>query len=213
VASGKLITFEGIDGSGKSTQARLLCEHLRKEGLAVSLFREPGGTVTGEAVREKLLHQLSEMEPEAETLLFGSARHALVEERIRPALMAGEIVILDRYIDSTIAYQGYGRGVNLDFIDDVNENATKGLLPDLTFLIDIDPVVALSRHQRIHDRMEREGVEFMQRVRQGYIHLAGSFPNRIRVFDGTKPMEEIEMAIRKDVTKLLEGRIVSRGDL
>ncbi len=201
MSQGKLISFEGIDGSGKSTQARLLVERLRARRVECQLLREPGGTPLGEAVRSILLKGRSdsleqiEFDSIAETLLFGAARAELVKQVIEPALELGEVLILDRFTDSTVAYQGFGRGVDGELIRIVNERAIGAIRLDLTFLIDIDPVTALGRHQRAHDRMEREGVEFMTRVREGYLDIARREPERVIVIDGSRTVEAISKEI------------------
>ena len=195
---GKLISFEGIDGCGKSTQAELVESWLRSKGLEVKLLREPGGTPLGEAVREILLAPHGSaiaMDGLSEYLLFAASRAELTRKVIKPLLDHNHTVILDRYADSSLAYQGYGHGVELDLICRVNELATGGLKPDLTILLDIDPAMSLSRIKRGSDRIERYGLEFFTRVRNGFITLAEAEPERFRVIDAARDIETITRQI------------------
>jgi len=200
---GRLITFEGIDGSGKSTQAGIFYGMLKEEGVSCALLREPGGTAFGEAVREILLKgkgvggQVVDFGRQAEALLFLSARAELVRQVIKPLLGRGCIVLLDRFIDSTVAYQGHGRGLDITELKRLNDWATEGFRPDLTLLIDLDPQKALARLAGGFDRMEEEGAPFMQRVREGYLELARREPERIRVIDGAASIEEIAARVRE----------------
>jgi dTMP kinase len=181
------ITFEGIEGSGKSTQAQRLAEALGKD---VVLTQEPGGTELGRRVRELLLHQKSlGLSPVAEVLLFFADRAQHVSEKVRPALAAGKIVISDRYADSSLAYQGYGRGLPLDLLHGVVALATGGLVPDLTFFLDVPVELGLARIAKrgAYDRLESELREFHERVRAGYLELARQDPRRWITFDGTLP--------------------------
>jgi dTMP kinase len=184
------ITFEGVDGSGKSTQARLLAERLRSDGREVVSTREPGGTALGEQVRELLLHS-DEVAPWTEAALFSAARAQLVEEVIGPALARGADVVCDRYLDSSLAYQGVARGLGVDRVLEVNLAVTAGLLPDRTFLLLVPSDVASARRGREPDRIEREGEKFAAGVDRGYKELAEIFPERIVVVDGTADREEI----------------------
>jgi len=180
------VTFEGIDGSGKSTQVDLLRAALEAEGRTVVATREPGGTEFGERVRELLLAG-PEMTPWAEAALFAAARSELVTRVIQPALEAGRDVICDRYIDSSLAYQGIARGLGVDRVLQLNLEATRGLLPDRTFLILVDPAVADARETGTPDRIEAaEGGDFMARVDAGYRELAALFPRRIEALDGAQ---------------------------
>ena len=187
------VTFEGLDGSGKTTQAERLAETLRAEGRDVVPTREPGGTPLGEEVRRLLLGV--EMSPWAEATLFAAARAELVERVIAPAIAGGRDVICDRYIDSSLAYQGLARGLGAERILDLNLTATGGLLPDRTFLVLVDPEVAAQR-SAAGDRIEREGAEFHRKVDEAYRSLATMYPDRITTVDGDRPADEIAEEIR-----------------
>jgi dTMP kinase len=194
------VTFEGIDGSGKSTQAELLAEALRGEGHDVVTTREPGGTPLGEHIRDLLLNG-QDMSPWAEAALFAAARAELVERVIAPALESGKIVICDRYVDSSLAYQGIARGLGVDEVLQLNEHATGGLFPDSTFLVLVDPATAAARAPST-DRIEREGGDFHSKVDQAYRELATMFPDRITAVDGDRSPEEIAEEIRGRVRQL-----------
>lgn len=202
---GPFITFEGGDGSGKSTQVELLAEWLIAGGHEVTTAREPGTTPTGEAVRGLLLETASdELVPEAELVLYIAARAQLAAEIVRPALEEGRVVLLDRYGDSSVAYQGYGRGLDPGWIEECNFRATRGLVPDLTVLIDMPVEAAAERNRdRQPDRLERASEEFHQRVRAGYLELARKEPERFRVIEGRQPIDAIQEAIRDRVGDLL----------
>lgn len=209
------VTFEGVDRSGKTTQATLLSETLHARGdKIVHLIREPGGTAISERLREILLDKehldLSEI---TELFLFSASRAQLVRQVIAPALRRGEIVVCDRFSDSTTAYQGYGRGVNLDAVRQINAVATDGIVPDLTILVDVT-VEEIERRKRktaeTLDRMELSGRTFYERVRAGYLALARQAPDRFLVIDGMRAINEIADEIRREVEIRLEriGSIV-----
>lgn len=183
------ITFEGIDGSGKSTQAQLLQNHLQQQGHSVLLVREPGGVPLAERIRDILLSDDAPISPFAELLLFSAARAQLVQEKIKPALDTGKTVICDRFYDSTTAYQGAGRGVaDLSWLAEFHLEVTGGLVPDITFLVDVPLDVAKSRRDdrtENEDRMEAGGDTFFQKIRDAYLELAAQNPTRFRVLDGT----------------------------
>jgi dTMP kinase len=191
IRSGVLITLEGCDGCGKSTQAALLCERLAACGLPVgsstapgAVIREPGGTPAGEAVRDVLLHGPGTLAPWTEALLYAAARAELVERVLLPDLGAGRVLVLDRFVDSSLAYQGFARGLGIDAVLSVNEPGLYGLLPDLTIVLDVDPIVGLARAGGAPDRIEAEGLDFQQRVAAGYAVVARRFPERVRLVDG-----------------------------
>jgi dTMP kinase len=184
------ITFEGLDGSGKSTQAELLRSRLEADGLEVISTREPGGTELGEKIRDLVLHG-GDVTPWAEALLYAAARAQHVEVVIRPALERGASVICDRYLDSSVAYQGVGRDLGLDRVLDLNLAAVGGLLPDRTFLLALDVTEIASRLDREHDRLERESEAFHARAAAGYSELAGRFPERIVVLDAKRPADDL----------------------
>jgi dTMP kinase len=184
------VTFEGIDGSGKSTQARLLAEALAEDGREVVLTREPGGTELGERIRELLLHA-GDVTPWAEATLFAAARAQLVEAVIAPALARGADVVCDRYLDSSLAYQGIARGLGLERVLELNLHAIGNVLPDRTYLLLVDQEVAAGRMPGSRDRIEREDEDFRARVDRAYRELAEVFPNRIATIDGSRPPDEI----------------------
>ena len=188
------VSFEGLDGSGKSTQAELLRARLEADGETVLATREPGGTELGEQIRELVLHG-GHVEPWAEALLYAAARAQHVEQVIRPALGRGESVICDRYVDSSVAYQGVGRGLGLERVLDLNLAAVGGVMPDRTFLLLLDPSSVAERVGSEHDRLEREDEEFHRLVDAGYRELAERFPERIVVLDGTRPPEKVAQEV------------------
>jgi len=196
------VTFEGVDWSGKSTQAELLAAWLREQGRTVRTSREPGGTPVGEAVRTVVLHG-DEMTAWAEAALYAAARAENVARVIRPALERGEDVVCDRYLDSSVAYQGAGRALGEARVRDLSLTVTGGLLPDRTFLVLLDPDEAFARSGGDHDRIERAGGEFMRRVDASYRALAEAEPGRIVAVDGGRPAGEIAAEIREHVRALL----------
>ncbi len=205
-----LLSFEGIDGSGKSTQARRLDAHLQRAGHVTLLVREPGGPPLAERVRALLLDGEVAVSPFAELLLFSAARAQLVEETVRPALTAGTIVLCDRFFDSTTAYQGGGRGLaDTDWLDAFNRRVTGGLVPDRTYLFDVPLETAakrrVDRDGRRPDRMEAGGEAFFERVRAAYHRLAEREPERIRVLDGTLPPDWLHEQVVRDVERLLHA--------
>jgi dTMP kinase len=184
------VSFEGLDGSGKTTQADLLRTRLESEAREVVGTREPGGTELGERVRDLVLHG-GHVVPWAEALLYAAARAQHVDEVIRPALERGAWVVCDRYLDSSVAYQGLGRGLGLERVLELNLTAVEGLLPDRTFLLRIDPEAIAGRLRRELDRLEREDHAFHARVDAGYQELAARYPERIVLLDGTRPTDEL----------------------
>lgn len=196
---GLFITFEGPDGCGKTTQMKLLAEYLEKKGEEVVLTREPGGKGLGEKVREILLNYDGEVSDRCESFLFLADRAQNIDIIVNPAVKEGKIVLCDRHIDSTVAYQGYGRGLNIDRINMLNNLATNGKKPDLTLVFDVDVETSMKRVGKEKDRMESAGIDFHNRVRKGYLELAKQEPKRIKVLDATKSIEEIH----KDVINIL----------
>lgn len=196
---GLFITFEGPDGCGKTTQMKLLAEYFKKKGKEVVLTREPGGKGLGEKVREILLNYDGEVSDRCESFLFLADRAQNIDIIVNPAVKEGKIVLCDRHIDSTVAYQGYGRGLNIDRINMLNNLATNGKKPDLTLVFDVDVETSMKRVGKEKDRMESAGIDFHNRVRKGYLELAKQEPKRIKVLDATKSIEEIH----KDVINIL----------
>ena len=195
MTQGLFITFEGPDGCGKTTQMKLLAEYLEKNGKEVVLTREPGGKGLGEKVREILLNYNGEVSDRCESFLFLADRAQNIDIIVNPAVKQGKIVLCDRHIDSTVAYQGYGRRLDIERINMLNNLATNGKKPDLTFVFDIDVETSMQRVGKEKDRMESAGIEFHNRVRQGYLELAKQEPKRIKVIDATKSIEEIHKEV------------------
>lgn len=188
---GLFITFEGTDGCGKTTQIEMLKDYFEKQGRTVLLTREPGAKGLGTKLREILLNYDGEVSPVCESFLFLADRAQHVDTIIKPAVARGEIVLCDRHTDSTVAYQGYGRELDIEQIKMLNNIATSGLKPDLTFIFDIDIDTAQKRVGKNKDRMESAGIEFFKRVRNGYLKIAKQEPKRVKVLDGSKSIETI----------------------
>ena len=198
---GLFVTFEGIDRSGKTTQARMLCDALGDDALGV---REPGGTEVGERVREILKDPAVPLGPEGEALLFAAARAELVARVIRPALAEGRVVVSDRFLDSSLAYQGAARGLGVDEVERVNAFATSGLRPDITFLLAIDPTAAAARAGE-RDRFEDEGLALQEQVLAAYEELAGADPGRWRRIDAGRAPEEVHADVLAEVETARAG--------
>jgi len=203
VSGGFFVTFEGPEGSGKSTQAARLAAWFQSRGADVLLTREPGGTPLGLEVRKLLL--TTPMTAEAEFLLYLADRAEHVREKIRPALLSGQVVISDRYADSSYAYQGFGRGLSLAWMRRATEGATGGLVPDLTFLLDLPPEVGLARVEGPKDRLEGEALSFHRRVREGFLTLAELEPERFVVLDAQKDPERLFARIVREVERRWHG--------
>ncbi len=200
---GLFITFEGIDGSGKTTQLELVDKYLKEKNLKTLLTLEPGGCELGKNIRQILLHYDSYVNDTAELFLYLADRAQHTDTVILKGLKEGSIVLCDRFIDSTAAYQGYGRGFDLEKIDYLNKAATLGLVPDLTFVFDIDLETAQKRVGKTKDRMEKEKLEFHKKVKEGYLDLAKKYPDRIKVIDSTQSIEKIHFEVRKIIDKVL----------
>jgi len=207
-ARGLFVTLEGGDGSGKSTQAELLAEWLRASGREVVRTREPGGTDVGLEIRELVLHHRGDIAPRAEALLYAADRAHHIATLVRPALERGAVVLQDRYLDSSVAYQGAGRVLDADEVRRLSLWATDDLLPDLTILLDLDEAAARARldgARTRYDRLEAEGASFHARVRAAYLDLAAAEPERFLVLDATLPVAELATAIRDAVAGRLVG--------
>lgn len=200
---GIFITFEGPEGSGKTTHSKLLCGFLRKNGYKILHTREPGGTLISEKIRRILLDPKNkDMDVACEMLLYAAARAQIVKEKILPALKQGKIVICDRFTDATLAYQGYAGGMDLKVINNIAGIATKGLKPDITFLLDIDSRAGLLRAGRSRDRMERKSVLYHNKVRNGYLSIAKKEPKRIKILSSAGAIGLTQGKIRKAVLKI-----------
>lgn len=199
---GVFIVFEGIDGCGKSTQLQALVGRLQSYGIEPVVVREPGGTPVGEQIREILLERPVAMEPLTELLLYEASRSELTRTVLRPALQAGRVVLADRFAMASLAYQGYGRGLDLTLVHRLNTIATEGIEPSMTIILDVPVEVAFARKRRALDRLERAGVEFHERVRQGYHELAHQTPRSL-LLDGTLPSVELAEQIWKAVRPLV----------
>jgi len=226
---GLFVVFEGLDGSGKSTQARRLYETLTSEGVSVALFHEPGGTVLGNEIRRALKSEaITGITPLSELFLFSAARVQLIKEELGPAIMQNQVVVCDRFIASTVAYQGFGRGISLEVVTKINDIVTDGAIPDLTILLDISPENALERHKSRHDsskatfqndiplgsnqysvddsnneRFEKEPLYFHRKVHDGYSQMAEADPQRWFVLDATLTPDTLAACIKEKVKKLI----------
>jgi dTMP kinase len=203
---GLFLTFEGGDGSGKSTQSALLESWLVEQGRTVVSTREPGGTEVGDEIREIVLHRRGHIVPRAEALLYAADRAHHIATVVRPALARGDIVLQDRYLDSSVAYQGVGRELEADEVRKLSLWATEGLLPDITVLLDLDVAIGrdrLDESRTRYDRLESEAAEFHARVRDAYLALAAAEPERFLVLDATKPVDELAASIRARVSAAL----------
>ncbi len=209
---GILITFEGVEGSGKSTHCERICAYFEKKGFEVVRVHEPGGTKIGEQLRSILLSdENDDIVDGTELFLFLASRCQVVEKLIRPALNSGKVVVCDRYIDSSLAYQGYGRGISDEFIRSLNKFAVRNVVPDLTIVLDLNTPIGLKRvKKRLDgkqpDRIERSKLGFHQRIREGYMAIARAEPERIRIVDVDRDLRKTERAVKRLVDKFLQRR-------
>jgi dTMP kinase len=206
MARGFFVSLDGIDGTGKSTQCRLLADRLRRDRFDVVQCADPGGTAVGTALRDILLNHCGDMSPACEALLFMASRAQLVAEVIRPALDAGRVVVCDRFVLANVAYQGHGGGLAVDQLWEVGRLSTGGLEPDLTIVLDLPLDAALARRDRPADRMESRERDYQQRVRQGFLSEARRRPERVRVIDAAAPVEVVHERICKEVGSVLGSR-------
>ena len=197
---GLFITFEGCDGCGKTTQIELLDKYLKNKGFETVLTREPGAKGLGVRIREILLNYDGEVSPTCESFLFLADRAQHIDCIIKPALKEGKIILCDRHTDSTVAYQGYGRGLDIDRINMLNNIATSGLKPDLTIVLDVDVETSMQRVGKEKDRMESSGMEFFKRVRNGFLEIAKKEPERVKVINSADTIENIN----KQIVELIE---------
>jgi dTMP kinase len=205
---GVFISFEGIEGTGKSTQARMAAEYLRGKGCEVIQTMEPGGTKISLTIRELLLSpENKEMDPVTELLLYNAARVQHIREVIAPALEKGAVVITDRFSDSTVAYQGHARGIDLKLIDSLDKIATGGLRPDITILLNIDAETGLARNKALNkrDRLELEDISFHEKVRKGFIQIAAREPERVKIVDSSEGLKEVHGNVMKIISDFLES--------
>lgn len=210
---GLFVTFEGIDGSGKTTQVQEFIRRLKEASLPFLLVREPGGTEIGEKIRDILLDKAnSDIFPITELLLYSASRHQLIRQSVLSALQNGEIVVLDRFFDSTTAYQGFGRGIDLSFIKRLNSIATESLKPDLTIILDI-PVSEREKRLSMQklDRMEMEDFDFNERVRQGFLSIAKEEPERIKVIDGTLSSGNISKIVWSNFKQIKKEKFLNEN--
>ena len=202
MTKGLFITFEGVDGCGKTTQMKILSEYLKEKNYEVLLTREPGAKGLGERIREILLHYDGEVSSKAESFLFLADRAQHIDTIINPAVEQGKIVLCDRHTDSTIAYQGYGRNIDIERLKYLNNLATGSRKPDLTFVFDIDIETSMTRVGSEKDRMESAGKEFFNKVRSGYLEIAKLEPNRVKVIDAARAIDEIAEDVKRIVENL-----------
>ena len=200
---GLFITFEGADGCGKTTQINLLNDYLTKKNYKTVVTLEPGGSEIGKNLRQILLHHKGFVSDRAELFLYLADRAQHIDEIVLKNVEAGNIVLCDRCIDSTVAYQGYARGGDIKSINFLNEIATGGKTPDITFVFDVETEIAQERLGSTKDRLEKEGIEFHKKVRFGYLELAKKYPDRIKVIDSNKPIEEVFSEVKKYIDELL----------
>lgn len=200
---GLFITFEGADGCGKTTQINLLKEYLENKNYEIITTLEPGGSDIGKKLRQILLHHDGFVSPRAEMFMYLADRAQHIDTVIKNNVEKNKIVLCDRHIDSTVAYQGYGRGEDIEQINLLNEIATGGYKPDLTFVFDVDSEVAQKRVGNVKDRLESEGLEFHRKIRQGYLELAKKYPNRIKVINSNKTIEEVFEQVKKIIDEIL----------
>lgn len=202
--SGIFISLEGPDGAGKTTQLKLLSKYLDSIGCQYLITRDPGGTPLGKQIRRILLHAETAVDPVAELLLYQADRAQHVAELIAPSLKKGMVVLCDRYVDSSLAYQGYGRNIDLALIRQLNQISTGGLMPELTILFDLDSEAGLSRlHPSGHDRLECEAIDFHKRVRNGYLELAKAEPKRWQIIDASRAMS----AVQEDLQRIVADKL------
>lgn len=202
MTKGLFITFEGADGCGKTTQIELLDKYLKENGKQTLLTREPGAKGLGTKLREILLNYDGEVSPQCESFLFLADRAQHIDCIIKPALQEGKVVLCDRHTDSTVAYQGYGRGLDLDRINMLNDIATGGLKPDLTIVFDVDVETSMQRVGKEKDRMESAGMEFFNKVRQGYLEIAKKEPERVKVINSSDTIENIHKQVMELIKEL-----------
>lgn len=208
---GLFITIDGPDGCGKSTNAVMLCEYIKRKGYKVVHTYEPGGTAVGEKIRKILLTPENSISPEAELLLYEASRAQLVKEIIIPAVKKNRVVVCERFYDATIAYQGYGRGLDIEMIKNLNKTASCGVVPDLTIILDIDAEKGLKKavsvskdfKKGVADRLEKESIGFHKKVRAGFLKLAKEEPLRIKVVKVSDTIESTQKAVRKEVDRIL----------
>jgi dTMP kinase len=209
---GIFISFEGIEGTGKTTQVKLLVKHLREKGFRIIRTEEPGGTLISLKIRELLLSlENRDMDPVTELLLYNASRVQHIKEVILPAIEKGDIVITDRFSDSTVAYQGYGRGIDLKLIDSLDNISTSRLRPDITIILDIDAETGLRRNREINknDRLEQEHISFHEKVRKGFIDIASKEPERVKLVDCSVSLEDVHRKILNIIDGFIENRSLS----